>query len=91
MSAEPRLAIVLDDGARELKIVGTLADRELLRAAAWSLLESAYQRAAEQPSPARAAFQKLDAVALYCTLLQHIPDLQDCAMEPLAPLSELVQ
>ena len=88
---QPRLAIVLDDGARELKVVAMLSDGELLRAAAWSLLESAYQRAAQQPNTARAAFQKLDAVALWCTLLQHIPELRDCQATEPAPVSEFVQ
>ena len=91
MSAEPRLAIVLDDGTQELKIVGTLANRELLREAAWRLLESAYHRAAQQPNAARAAFQKLDAVALWCTLLQLIPELRDCASEPPATVTAFVQ
>jgi hypothetical protein len=77
---QPRLAIVLDDGAsRALKVVVTLSDRELLIAAAMRAMESAYQRARQQPNGARAAFQKL--------LLRHrerLRPLQLCALFEIA-------
>jgi hypothetical protein len=82
MIAEPRLAIVLDDGTRELTIVATLSDRALLREAAWRLLDSAYERAARQPNLGRAAFQKLDAVTLWCKLLELLPELREQRCSP---------
>jgi hypothetical protein len=82
---QPKLAIVLDDGSRSLRVVATLSDRKLLTDAAFQVIASAYRRAARETNAPRAEFQKMDAGVMASTLAALLPELRDHDPDPEQP------